>query len=229
MPRVLEWEEIGGDHRNASLRAGSILSDIILFALWEGWKASQNTYLSASEQVCAVRRLHSIPVSNRPVPQHASSATSNPVTQPESFSLYPTLYHTYSNVCPLKTYRIGRFVWWTAEATHKHLPTTLLTLEVRSSALPPKLLIFHWTPKQLDSFPPSSYVGFFGSTFFAVANTPSVGVLSGTTSELPDCKFAWWNPQHCRWGNPRIVEWWIGSFFEESYSSLWGNHWSLRL
>ena len=45
---------------------------------------SQNTYLFASGHVNGLCRLHRIPVSNSPVPQHPSSTTSNPDNQQQT-------------------------------------------------------------------------------------------------------------------------------------------------
>lgn len=44
-----------------------------------GWKASQNTYLLASEHVNGFNLEHMKPISNLPVPQHALAELLNPV------------------------------------------------------------------------------------------------------------------------------------------------------
>lgn len=46
--------------------------------LWVGWKASQNTYLLASEHVNGLNLSHMKLISNNPVPQHAFATSSNP-------------------------------------------------------------------------------------------------------------------------------------------------------
>ena len=53
--------------------------------LAEGWKASQKTYLLASGQVKGLFGSHRKPISNLPVPQHPSLASSKPAQTNSTF------------------------------------------------------------------------------------------------------------------------------------------------